>query len=97
MRAEEFQARLHICAVSPGFLQIALKRRDVDEGSVKMYKPVQESLVLNAYASSESNGRDVDERSGQNFRASLRKFSTSHIYDQRRPRRACTFIQYRVP
>ena len=30
----------------------SMKRRDVDEGSVKMYKPVQENLVLNAYASS---------------------------------------------
>ena len=27
---------------------------DVDDGSVKSYKPVQKSLVLNAYASSES-------------------------------------------
>ena len=70
MRAEEIQARLHICAVLPGPLRIALKRRDVDEGSVKMYKPVQESLVLNAYARSESNERDVDERTGQNFKAS---------------------------
>ena len=45
---------------------------DVDEGSVKSYKPVQESLVLNAYASSESlkreDVRDVDEGSGQKFR-----------------------------
>ena len=48
MQAEEFQARLHISAFSPGPLQIALKRWDVDEGSLKMYKPV------NAYASSES-------------------------------------------
>ena len=62
-----------------------------------MYRPVQESLVLVTYGSSESIGRDVDERSGQNFRASSGKFSTSHIYDQRRPRRACTFVQYRVP
>ena len=30
------------------------KRRNVDEGSVKFCKPIQESLVLNAYASSES-------------------------------------------
>ena len=67
MRAVENQARLHICAESPGPLQIALKRRkrrDVDEGSVKFYKPVQESLVLNTYASSESLKRmDVDEDS----------------------------------
>ena len=56
MRAAENQARLHICAVAyrHGPLQIALKRRDVDEGSVKFYKPVQESSVLNAYASRES-------------------------------------------
>ena len=54
MRAAANQTRLHIYAVSPEPLQIALKRRDVDEGSVKLYKPVQESLVLNAYASSES-------------------------------------------
>ena len=57
MRAAENQTRLHICAESPGPLQITLNRKkrwDVDEGSVKFYKPVQESLVLNAYASSES-------------------------------------------
>ena len=39
MRAAANQARLHIYAVSPEALQIALKRRDVDEGSVKLYKP----------------------------------------------------------
>ena len=46
--------RLNICTVSSGPLQITLKRMDVDEGSVKSYKPVQGSLVLNAIASSES-------------------------------------------
>ena len=51
MRAAANQARLHICAVSPGPLQLALKRTDVDEGSVKLRKPVQESLVLNATSS----------------------------------------------
>ena len=48
---------------------------DVDEGSIKSYKPVQESLVLTAYASSESlkrgDVRDVDEGSGQKFRDNL--------------------------
>ena len=70
MRAASNRVKLHICAVSPEPMQIALKRRDVDEGSVKLYKPVHESLVLNAYASSESlKGRDIDEGSDQNFRA----------------------------
>ena len=46
MRAAANQASMYICAVLPGPLQIALKRRDVDEGSVKLYKPVQESLLL---------------------------------------------------
>ena len=40
MRAAANQTRLHICAVSPEPLQIALKRTDVDKGSVKLYKPV---------------------------------------------------------
>ena len=53
MRAAANQASMYICAVSPGPLQIALKRRDVDEGSVKLYKPVKESLLLKAYASRE--------------------------------------------
>ena len=47
---------------------------DVDEGSVKSFKLVRESLVLNAYTSSESlkrgDVRDVDEGSGQKFRDS---------------------------
>ena len=46
MRAVANQTKLHICAVSPEPLQIALKRTDVDEGSVKLYKPVQESWYL---------------------------------------------------
>ena len=70
MRAAANQARLHICTVSPGPLQIALKRRDVDEGSVKLYKPVQEGLVLNATSSEFLKGRGVDEGSDQNFRGS---------------------------
>ena len=44
---------------------------DVDEGSVKSYKLVRESLVLNAFTSSESlkrgDVRDVDEGSGQSL------------------------------
>ena len=59
MRAAENQARLYICAVSPGPLQIALKRRDVDEGSVKFYRPVQENLILVTYASSGESGKTV--------------------------------------
>ena len=51
MRAAEFQARLHICAIARAN---RTKRKDVDEGSVKLYKPVKERLVLNTYASSES-------------------------------------------
>ena len=53
MRAAANQAGMYICAVSPGPLQITLNRRDVVEGSVKLYEPVQESLLLKAYASSE--------------------------------------------
>ena len=45
---------------------------DADEGSVKSYKPVQERLVLTAYASSQSlkrgDVRDVDEGAGLKFR-----------------------------
>ena len=56
---------------------------DVDECSIKSYKPVQESLVLTAYASSESlkrgDVRDVDEGSGQKFRDNLLKSGTSYI------------------
>ena len=48
--------RPHICAVSPVPLKTALKRWDIDEGSVIFYRPVQESLVLVAYASSEGLG-----------------------------------------
>ena len=33
-------------SIAMGLLQIALKRRDVDEGSVKFYKPVQEVQYL---------------------------------------------------
>ena len=51
MRAAVNQTKLHISAVSPEPLQIALKRTDVDEGSVKLYKPVQENLLLNATSS----------------------------------------------
>ena len=40
MRAVKDQARLHIRTVSPKSLQIILKRRGVDEGSAKFYKPV---------------------------------------------------------
>ena len=46
MRAAENRTRLNTCVVSPGPLQITLKRRDIAGGSVKLYKPVQESLVL---------------------------------------------------
>ena len=45
---------------------------DVDESSVKSYRPVQESVVLTTYAISESlkrgDVRDVDEGSNQKFR-----------------------------
>ena len=47
----------HICAVSPEPLKIAQIRWDVDEGSAKFYRPVQKSLVLVAYASSEGSGK----------------------------------------
>ena len=50
------QTRSHICAVSPEPLKIPLKRWDIDEGSAIFYRPVQESLVLVAYASSEGSG-----------------------------------------
>ena len=43
------------CAVSPEPLKIALKRWDIEEGSA-FYRPVQENLVLVAYASSEGSG-----------------------------------------
>ena len=80
MRAAANQAWLHICAVSPGPLQIALKRRDVDEGSVKLYKPVKESVFLNAYASSEGpderahsfNIRYLKQHGGKSSRRQLR-------------------------
>ena len=70
MRTAANQARLHICAVSPEPLQIALKRTDVDEGSIKLYKPVQEVWYLTQRAANPSKGRDVDEGSDQTFRAS---------------------------
>ena len=63
MRAARDQARQHICAVSPEPLKIALKRWDIDEGSAIFYRPVQESLVLVAYASSEGSGETAHLRS----------------------------------
>ena len=36
-------------------LKIALKRWDIDEGSAQFYRPVQENLVLVAFASSEGS------------------------------------------
>ena len=62
-RAEKAQTRLHICTVSPEPLKIALKRWDVDEGSAKFYRPVQESLVLMACASNEGSGYTAHLRS----------------------------------
>ena len=50
-RTSKDQTRLHVGAVSPEPLQIAVKRRDVDVGSGKLYSPAQESLVLVRYAS----------------------------------------------
>ena len=51
MRAASNQVKLHICTVLTGPLQSALKGKDVDEGLVKLYKPVKEGLVLNATSS----------------------------------------------
>ena len=69
MRAVKDQARLHIRTLSPKSLQIILKRRGVDEGSAKFYKPVKESSVLSAHASSEFlKRRDLDEGPGKFYR-----------------------------
>ena len=62
-RTSKDQKRLHIGAVSPGPLQIAVKRRDVDEGSGQFYRPVQESLVLVTYASSGESDKTAHLRS----------------------------------
>ena len=40
MRPANDLARLHICAVSPEPWLIALKRRDVNDGSGKLFIPV---------------------------------------------------------
>ena len=37
----------HLRSIARAFANCT-KRRDVDKGSVKLYKPVQESLLLNA-------------------------------------------------
>ena len=63
MRAAKNQARQHICAVSPEHLKIAHKRWDKYEGSAKFYRPVQENLVLVAYASSEGSDETAHLRS----------------------------------
>ena len=52
MRAANDQASLHIHIVSPELSLIALKRRDVDEGSCQIVIPVHVIKVLNSYASS---------------------------------------------
>ena len=57
------QTRLQICAVSPEALGIALKRRDVDDGSGQYYGPVQKTLVFVAYASSEGSGETAHSHS----------------------------------
>ena len=57
------QTRPHICAVPQEPLKIALKRWDIDEGSAIFYRPVRESLVLVAYASSEGSGETAHLRS----------------------------------
>ena len=57
------QTRQNICAVSTEPLEIALKRWDIDEGSAIFYRPVQESLVLVAYASSKGSGETAHLRS----------------------------------
>ena len=59
------QTRPHICAVSPEPLKIKipLKRWDINEGSAIFYRPVQDSLVLVAYASSEGSGETAHLRS----------------------------------
>ena len=62
MRAAKDQARQHICAVSSEPLKIALKRSDIEEGSA-FYRPIQENLVLVAYASSEGSGETAHLRS----------------------------------
>ena len=48
---------------------------------------VQESLVLIAYANSESLKRDVDEGSCQILYSSSRKFDTNRICEQRIPKK----------
>ena len=59
------QASMHIRTVSPEPSLIALKRRNIGEGTGQIVWPVQESLVLMAYAISEYlKSRDVDEGSG---------------------------------
>ena len=55
MRAAKDQAIQHICTVSPEPLKIALKRWDIEEDSA-FYRPVQENLVVVAYASSQLSG-----------------------------------------
>ena len=62
-RTSKDQTRLHIGAVLSEPLQIAVKRRDVDEGSGKFYMPVQESLVLVTYANSGESGEIAHLRS----------------------------------
>ena len=65
MRAANDQGSLHIHTVSPEPSLIALKRRNIGEGTGQIVWPVQESLVLRAYAISEYlKRRDVDEGSG---------------------------------
>ena len=51
MKSGESGETAHLRSIARAF---ANHIRDIDEGPVKFYKPVQESLVLNAYASSES-------------------------------------------
>ena len=52
----------HLRSLARAFV-IALKRWDIDEGSAIFYRPVQESLVLVAYASSEGSGETAHLRS----------------------------------
>ena len=65
MRAANDQGSLHIHTVLSEPSLIALKRRNIGEGTGKIVWPVQESLVQMAYAISEYlKKRDVDEGSG---------------------------------
>ena len=58
----------------------------------KFYRPVQEILVLSAFA---LKRRDANEVSGQIVYTSSCDLGTYHICEQQKTRRACTFAQSR--